>query len=123
MLRRSWAAALACTFGVASCGMSPAASHPTTSALPALPPPTSIDGRSDQGASDPSLGQRVWINDCVRYIQYGAYNGNLALRALFDAAAQDEDELRHICETYGQPDLTGLSGLHAAPPAATYVDG
>jgi hypothetical protein len=53
------------------------------------------------------------VDDCVRYVQFGAFTGNSLLTAMWNEAGQDASVLRTNCETLGATNLVGLQNMSA----------
>ncbi len=59
-------------------------------------------------AADASL-----VDDCVDYVQFGAFTGNSLLTAMWNEAGQDASVLRTHCETLGATNPVGLQNMSA----------
>ena len=53
------------------------------------------------------------VDDCVSYVQFGAFTGNSLLTAMWNEAGQDASVLRANCETLGATNLVGLQNMSA----------
>lgn len=53
------------------------------------------------------------IDDCVAFVQYGAFIGNSLLTEMWNAAGQDVATMRTTCEVTGRADITALEGMTA----------
>ena len=53
------------------------------------------------------------VDDCVSYVQFGAFTGNSLLTAMWNEAGQDASVLRTNCETLGATNLVGLQNMSA----------
>lgn len=51
------------------------------------------------------------VEDCVAYVQFGAFTANVLLSAMWDEAHHDPGELRRDCEDLGRSDVGGLRAL------------
>ena len=75
----------------------------------ALPPITELTTTPGPDSTVPS--RDLWVDDCVRYVERGAYSGNDGLRSLLELAERGPATLRDICERYHEPDFSGLEQL------------
>ena len=53
------------------------------------------------------------VDDCVDYVQFGAFTGNSLLLAMWNEAGQDAAVLRANCEALGATNLVGLQNMSA----------
>ncbi|MGE0000387.1 MAG: hypothetical protein AB7R77_25500 [Ilumatobacteraceae bacterium] len=51
------------------------------------------------------------VQDCVDYVQFGAYVGEADMVAVWDAAGHDVDRLRENCVSLGRGDPAALAAL------------
>jgi hypothetical protein len=51
------------------------------------------------------------VDDCVAYVQFGAFTGNPLLLGMWNEANQDVSTLRNNCDALGRTNLVGLEGM------------
>lgn len=51
------------------------------------------------------------VDDCIDYVQYGAFTGNPLLLAMWDEAGREVGTLRALCRDIGLNDLAVLQGM------------
>jgi hypothetical protein len=49
------------------------------------------------------------VQDCVAYVQFGAFTGNVLLTGMWQEAGGSVETLRTNCEALGTETLTGMS--------------
>lgn len=116
--RSRWWALIIASIALSGCGLI----SPQRESSQSLPPNTLAvpvnrsNGPEGMPLSSDGASPSAFIEDCVRYIQYGAFTGNAQLQSLLDSAS-DQAGLRAICAKYGNQDLKGLEELPAAKPS------
>ena len=53
------------------------------------------------------------VLDCVDYVQFGAFTGNVLLSAMWNEAGANIDTLRLSCEALGRTDEATFAGMSA----------
>lgn len=100
-------AGLVVATGLAACGSGDALSPET---LPPIAPLTSFIVITEPPTTLAQVPAHL-IDDCVAYVQFGAYVGNSLLADMWDNAGQNVDNLRSDCEFLGRRDVGALTEL------------
>lgn len=90
------------------CGLSPISSQRPIDTLPPIEPAATTPARVVRDAVDSNSTAGGWINDCIGYVQHGAFVGEPKLWALWNAAGQDAETIRAVCEQLPGPDFAAL---------------
>ena len=53
------------------------------------------------------------LDDCVDFVEYGAFIGNSMLTQMWNGAGQNPDYMRAICAATGAADISGLENMSA----------
>jgi hypothetical protein len=97
----------------AACDPSPAASSPPSDAVLDVAvqtehaPATSLVVLTTVPTTVPG----AQVQDCVDYVQFGAFVGEADMAAIWDAAGHDVDRLRENCVSLGRGDPGALANL------------
>lgn len=99
---------------LAGCGLATASGRASEDALTPIGAQATPDDRPPIPAIDIAPAGSGWIDDCVRYVQHGAFVGDVPLVNLWRSTGQDIAAVRTICAELEGPDLAVLRTLPAA---------
>lgn len=88
----------------AGCGSSDTPTAATIAST--MPPLTTVATTTTLPSLDPGL-----VQDCVDYVQFGAFTGNVLLSAMWNEAGANIDTLRLNCEALGRSDPQSFAGM------------
>ena len=125
ILRSIGVATIGAVIALNGCGAAPSKSATTlapviSQSLPTTKPVVAVAVTVTNGAL-PTVpaGQ---IQDCVDYVQYGAYTGNALLLGIWKQAEQDVVKLRATCTSIGVSDPSSLAAMSSQWTAIkTYI--
>lgn len=81
------------------------------------PAPTSTTtGMIDKDTTHDSI-VAAQVDDCVRYVPFAAFTGNVYMQLIWNQAGQDVTRLREVCEGIAVDDPGGLARISAEQQA------
>jgi hypothetical protein len=96
---------------VAACGGDEAGAERSTAPDATTPVGTRLVVVSDPVRATLAPISPELVSHCVDYVPFAAYTGNFYMKAIWDIANQNVDQLRVVCEEMGHTDPAGLQRI------------
>ena len=95
----------------AACGGDEAGAEKSTSSDATTPVGTRLVVVSDPVRAPVVTISPELVTHCMEYVPFAAFTGNFYMKAIWDIANQDVDQLRVVCEEMGHTDPAGLQRI------------